>query len=51
MKTFKRIIVAVSVAIILWLAVSYIEVIKTNQNPDTSVSDWNYFEQLMKGDN
>lgn len=48
METIKRVVISIYIAVALWVVVSYMEVVKTNQNPDGSVSGWNYFQMLTE---
>lgn len=48
MKAVKAVLVAVCLAITLWVAVSFLEVVSTNMDPEPTTSRWNYFQLLGK---
>ena len=43
MKWVKRIVTTVCVVFLMWLAVSYVDVVTTNNNQDAELASWNFF--------
>lgn len=44
MKAIKGIVTAACVLFIAWLALSWLDVVMTNNNPDAMCSAWNFFK-------
>ena len=49
MKWVKRIVLATCVALLVWIATSYVDVVTTNNNPEETVSSWNFFIVTGRG--
>ena len=49
-KIVETIVLAISIAFILWLFVSWAEIVSKNLKPNPTYSEWNTFVLIKKGD-
>lgn len=49
-KIVETVVLVISIALILWLFVSWAEIVSKNLKPNPTYSEWNAFVLITKGD-